>query len=222
MWPNSNVRLIQDSEFTTRLIQDSGFTVKLIQDSGLLDIWPQVLSSVAIIVAAGVAAWFANKKDRQKTKTKGRYLLSLLELLDSYIFVLSESLKNDDWIEAFKKYGSTIEESKKIIDTLEDKIFKFASSTTYDTLVELQFLFFYYKESEQKGFPSSSTEWIAKKNEFVSSWKITGESIHRARGYHKRYLCPCVIGMISLALFRAKLKREDDKKNREEGKKAIS
>jgi len=185
------------------------FTVKVLQDNDFWQITTQILSSIAVIVAAGVAAWFSNRKDRNKIVTKARYLLSLLELLESYIVVLVDSILIDDWQKAKIYYDVVAKECEGIIRTLDEDLLSFASCTSYNTLPEIHHLIFYYHfETEKVIFPNDPSRWESTKNSIAESWETLIPTIQKALGYHRIYLRPVIIRQISLSLYRAKLKRD--------------
>jgi hypothetical protein len=183
-------------------------TVRVVQDTDFWQIFAQMLSSTAIIIAAVVAAWFANNKERNKNKTKGKYLLSLLRSLESYIVVFSDSIRVDDWDKAQGYFHVISKESSNIIDLLETKIFSFASCMTEDTLDEIQHLIFYFKEDKKTFDSYSPKKWEESDREkHADSWKITIESVHSALELHRRYCRPIIIRNISLMLYRCHTKR---------------
>lgn len=185
------------------------FTVRVLQDTDGWMVATQLLSSIAVIIAAVAAAWFANKKDRSTIKTTARYLLSLLELLDSYLDVLVVSMEIDDWKKVRLYFESVTKESEAIILSIDRNIMKFASCTTYYTLQELQHMLFNYHYLTSKViFPNDPARWDSEKDDLITAWKALVSPIKKAMEFHKRYLYPFIIRQFLLSRYSAKLKRK--------------
>jgi len=189
------------------------FTVRVLQDTDFWQVFAQILSSSAIIIAAVVAAWFANNKERNKNKTKGRYLLSLLRSLESYIVVFSDGIRVDDWDKAQRYFYLISKESSNIIYLLEKKLYAFASCMTYDTLDHIQNVIFFFN-AEKNIFDSySPNKWEEDREGNADSWKLTIDSIKSAIELHRRNCRPIFIRNISLMFYRSKTKRLMRKQN---------
>lgn len=184
-------------------------TVKVLQDSNGWQVFAQILSSLAVIIAAIVAARYANRQYRNKIRGNGKYLLSLLVLLDSYINVMVESVSTDDSVTANNFYNVMIKEAEKIVLLLENKIYSFAVCTNYFTLLEIHYLIFYYREAIKEGLTNDPSRFDSLRGKFAESWSPTVGSLKRAIGYHKCYLHRIPIRNVLLFLFRKKIEREN-------------
>ncbi len=188
------------------------FTVKVLQDTDFWQIFTQILSSTAIIIAAVVAASYSSKKYRDEVRAKKLYVLAMLTRIKAASATVIKTLEEDDanLESCIEMLSNSCIKQTKIID---EKFIEISEYCSLPVLTGFNGLIVAYRNLERDLEKVNSLNWYSYRESLMDNIRVNDEFTLYVLNEQKLFMKPYFIRKFLYVKNHLTLKKSKKKTN---------